>query len=182
MSDANRDTKGNLAWAETIKNCLDELKQEKLVFAESCTGGEVVSTLASIPGISAHLCGSFVTYRPLSKQVWLGVDLETITKHTTESEQVAQEMALGALRKTPEATWSLAVVGHFGPNAPADKDGYIYLCIARRTSKGNLKIKESLEHVLIVEERLARKRLATEVCLSKLASILLKRVQKKAAA
>jgi len=172
-----RETRNNLSLAQTIQTCLSEL-DEKVVFAESCTGGEIVSTMARLPGISEHLCGSLVSYRGASKQGWLGVDCRTIEKHTTESGEVAQEMAEGALRKTPEASWSMSIVGHFGPNAPEAKDGMIYICVMRRTAKGNLKVKEQIEHHLGVEERVIRQKMATEVCLTMLARILMKRASR----
>lgn len=178
IDDKCRETKNNLSLSEMIQRSLKELK-EKVVFAESCTGGEIVSTLAKLPGISENLCGSFVSYRALSKQKWLGVDCRTIDKYTTESEEVAREMAAGALRKTPEASWALAIVGHFGPNAPEAKDGTIYVCIMRRTAKGRFKIKEEVEHRLGVNDRVPRQKLATEVCLTMLGRTLMKRAAGK---
>lgn len=173
-----RETRNNLSLAETIQSCLSELN-ENVVFAESCTGGEIASTMAKLPGISQNFCGSFVSYRGASKSEWLGVDCRTINKYTTESIEVAEEMAVGALKNTPEASWALAVVGHFGPNAPKDKDGMIYLCIVRRTSKGTLKVKELIQHHLIVEDRVSRQKTATEVCLTSLARILMKRASSR---
>lgn len=172
-----RETRNNLSLAQTIQNCLGDLK-EKVVFAESCTGGDIVATMAKLPGISEHLCGSFVSYRAASKQGWLGVDCRTIDAHTTESGEVAQEMAEGALRKTPEASWALSVVGHFGPNAPAEKDGAIYICIIRRTAKGKFKVKEQMRYQLSIQERATRQKMATEVCLTALARILMKRANR----
>ena len=174
MNNQCRETRNNLSLAQTIQSCLSALN-ENVVFAESCTGGEIVSTMAKLPGISQNLCGSFVSYRGASKQEWLGVDCRTIDKYTTESGEVAKEMAEGALKKTPKASWALAVVGHFGPNAPKEKDGMIYICIMRRTNKGSLKIKDQIQHHLIVKDRISRQKTATEVCLTSLARILMKR-------
>jgi len=172
-----RESRNNLSLAQTIQTCLGDLK-EKVVFAESCTGGDIVATMAKLPGISEHLCGSFVSYRAASKQGWLGVDCRTIESNTTESGEVAQEMAEGALKKTPEASWALSIVGHFGPNAPVEKDGVIYICIIRRTAKGKFKIKEQMQYQLSIQERVVRQKMATEVCLTALARILMKRVNR----
>lgn len=103
----------------------------KIVFAESCTGGLVSALVSMIPGISAHHCGSFATYRPLSKRKWLGVKDSIIYTHTCESEQMAREMAYCALQRTPEANYSAAVVGHLGPNAPVN-DGCYWIGMANR--------------------------------------------------
>lgn len=169
------DVRNNLSIAERIQRCLSEI-DAKIVFAESCTGGEIASTLARLPGISKHLCGSFVTYRADSKRLWIGVKQKTIKRFTTESIEVAKQMAVGSLSFTPEATWSLAVVGHFGPDAPEELDGKIFVSIARRTRKGNLKISVTTEHIIKdISDRVSRQKIATEVCLTILARELMKR-------
>lgn len=149
-------------FAKEIGNRLQE-RNEKLVFAESCTAGLLSSTLGQIPGISAYLCGSAVTYRPNLKMKWLGVKLKTINKFTTESKEVAAQMALGVLKKASEADWSIAVVGHMGPDAPENKDGVIYICFARRTKKGRIKIKDTVEYKCKSGTRILRLKEATEV-------------------
>ena len=120
------------------------LRDERVVFAESCTAGMCAATLGAIPGISKHLCGSAVTYVPKVKRNWLGVRRATIKRHTTESAEVAKEMAVGILNRTAAADWGVAVVGHIGPDAPEDKDGVIHVCCVRRTRKGRLKVKDQM--------------------------------------
>jgi PncC family amidohydrolase len=107
-------------------------KNLRVVFAESCTAGLVAATLARTPGISKCLCGSAVTYRPMTKQGWLDVSTEDLEKYTAESKEVTLQMGTGVLQHTPEAQYSAAVTGHLGPNAPADIDGVIYIAIAKR--------------------------------------------------
>lgn len=184
MSEAVRDERNvretrntNVGLAESVQGFLADL-DEKLVLAESCTGGDVVATMTRLPGISTHLCGSLVTYRPTAKQKWLGVRPRTIKRYTTESEECVREMAIGALMQMAEASWSLAVVGHLGPDDPEDQDGLIFVCIARRTAKGNIKIKEVFSHKLSPADRSVRQRMATETCLSLLARLLVKRSQR----
>jgi PncC family amidohydrolase len=150
-------------------------REEKLVFAESCTAGMLASTLGQIPGVSKNLCGSAVTYRADLKRRWLGVKRRTIKRHTTESGQVAAEMALGALRHAPKADWSCAVVGHMGPDAPEDKDGQMFVCIARRTKKGNLKIKDKIEYQCKADGRVRRMEEVVEVVFTQLARVLRKK-------
>lgn len=165
-------------FAETCSQFLVELN-EKVVFAESCTGGMIASSMAAIPGISSYLCGSFVTYRANSKRRWLGVSKATITAFSTESNEVAEEMAIGALKRTPEANWSLSIVGHLGPDAPQDKDGIVWICIARRTRKHKIKIKTISSHSLSFSERTTRQRIATETALTLLSRALVTRQQRK---
>lgn len=119
--------------SKIAKRILDELvkKGHKLVFAESCTAGNLAAEFAKIPGASNCLCGSFVTYKSKMKRQILGVKSKTIKKYTAESPQVAEEMAIRAL-EISGADWSAAVVGHFGPGAPPEKDGKICIAIAKR--------------------------------------------------
>ena len=55
-----------------------QVRDLKLVLAESCTCGRIAATLGALPGISSYLCGSQVVYRNLSKQQWLGVDAQIL--------------------------------------------------------------------------------------------------------
>jgi|688.fasta_scaffold21308_5 nicotinamide-nucleotide amidase len=112
----------------------------KLVLAESCTCGLIASSLGRVPGVSKSLCGSAVVYRADLKRRWLGVKKNTIKNHTTESIQVATQIAKGVLKNAPEAKWSLGVVGHLGPDAPKNKDGVIHIAIIFRNEEGDLKI------------------------------------------
>jgi len=108
----------------------------KVVFAESCTAGLVSASLATVPGISQHLCGSAVTYRERTKQDWLRVSAEDLAEFSAVSEPVTRQMAVGVLENTAEADYSASVTGHLGPDAPADQDGVIFVGIAQRREGG----------------------------------------------
>lgn len=105
----------------------------KIVFAESCTAGLVSATLAKIPGISTFHCGSAVVYRLDTKHNWLGVSEDLLKNPGPVSREVAEAMAQGVLRMTPEADLAAAITGHLGPNAPANQDGLIWMAVAQRT-------------------------------------------------
>ena len=100
-----------------------------IVFAESCTAGLVSATLARIPGISNHLCGSAVVYRVPTKKAWLDVLDDAFDQPGDEAvtPDVAIGMAKGVLERTPEAVLAIAITGHLGPGAPDDKDGLVYV-------------------------------------------------------
>lgn len=117
--------------ASEVKTALAN-HDEKLVLAESCTGGLVATLLTSLPGISEYFCGSTVVYRWDTKMKWLGVQPETLEKYTDVSCETAEEMARGVLNHTPEATLSASITGHLGPNAPQQQDGLICIGVARR--------------------------------------------------
>jgi nicotinamide-nucleotide amidase len=110
-------------------------KNQKVVLAESCTGGRAAALLTLEPGISAYFCGSAVTYQESVKTGWLGVDAELIEGHTAESPETTLAMAIGILQRTDDADWSAAVTGHLGPGAPPEKDGVIFVATARRSGR-----------------------------------------------
>ncbi|MCA9016945.1 MAG: CinA family protein [Planctomycetaceae bacterium] len=121
--------------ATEVKKSLT-LRGQKLVIAESCTGGLVAAILTSLPGISDLFCGSAVVYRWDTKMKWLGVKPETLEKYTDVSCETAREMALGVLKQTPEASLAASITGHLGPQAPQAQDGLICIAVASRTATG----------------------------------------------
>ncbi|MCO8125000.1 CinA family protein [Stieleria sp. TO1_6] len=107
-------------------------QQQQLVLAESCTGGLVAATLATVPGVSQWLSGSMVVYQDASKVKWLGVASDIIERHTSVSAPVAHQMVGGALHQTPQAGIAAAVTGHLGPDAPPGMDGVFFLGVGLR--------------------------------------------------
>lgn len=67
-----------------------------IAFAESITGGLCAKMISDIPGASAVLRGSAVTYATDTKSSVLGVSSDTIEKYGVVSEKCAAEMADGA--------------------------------------------------------------------------------------
>jgi PncC family amidohydrolase len=107
-------------------------QKQTLVLAESCTGGMIAATLATVPGVSAWFAGSLVVYQEASKMRWLGVAEETLQQHTAVSAPVAHQMVGGALRMTPQADLAASVTGHLGPGAPEPLDGQLFLGVGKR--------------------------------------------------
>ena len=82
--------------------------------AESCTGGMISAAITDIAGSSRVLDRGFVTYSNAAKMDMLGVSAETLDTHGAVSEQVAAEMASGALKHS-NATLTVSVTGIAGP-------------------------------------------------------------------
>ncbi|MCA9267496.1 MAG: CinA family protein, partial [Planctomycetales bacterium] len=141
----------------------------RIVFAESCTAGLASAALAGVPGVSAWHCGSAVTYREATKTAWLGVSAATIAERNVVSREVAQEMAAGVLRITPDATLAVAVTGHLGPDAPAELDGLVHLAAARRTP-GDVAPLDTLAQRLAAHSRIDRQHEAAAIVLEFAAS------------
>jgi PncC family amidohydrolase len=105
---------------------------QKVVFAESCTGGLVSGALTRVPGISEHHCGGVIVYRNATKTAYLGIPAKLLDQHGPVSREVAEQMALRVLKKTPEATIAVSVTGHLGPDAPPDLDGRVFVGLGKR--------------------------------------------------
>ncbi len=82
--------------------------------AESCTGGMISAAITDVTGSSRVLDRGFVTYSNAAKMDMLGVFAETLETHGAVSEQVAAEMAAGALKHS-NATLTVSVTGIAGP-------------------------------------------------------------------
>ena len=137
-------------------------RQQKIVFAESCTAGMAAALLGGCPGISAWLCGSAVTYREATKTQWLDIEPALLNEFTAESSETTSKMAEAVLEKTPEANLAAAITGHLGPEAPTAIDGKIFMAIAIR--KQNKVVIHQLEHQLEqTERRLRQLEAATEL-------------------
>lgn len=90
-----------------------------LASAESCTGGLISSYLTDVSGSSAYIFQNFVTYSNEAKMKYLGVKKETIDKYTVVSEEVAKEMALGAV-KNSNADIAVTTTGVAGPTGGSE--------------------------------------------------------------
>ena len=102
---------------ETIEVVVGRLLSQKgrtLATAESCTGGKIAQVISSVSGASNYFKGAMVCYATETKESLLGVELETINKHSVVSEAVAREMAIGA-QKRISADYVLATTGNAGP-------------------------------------------------------------------
>ncbi|MDJ0655905.1 MAG: CinA family protein [Xanthomonadales bacterium] len=96
-------------------------RSQRLVTAESCTGGWIAKVLTDVAGSSGWFEGGMVTYSNALKSRLLGVEEPVITHHGAVSEPVVRAMAEGALVRTG-CDWSLAVSGVAGPGGgTADK-------------------------------------------------------------
>lgn len=91
-----------------------------LACAESCTGGMVAAALTDLPGSSAMMERGFVTYTNRAKVEMLGVLEQSLADHGAVSEQVAEEMARGALARSG-AQLAVSITGIAGPGGSEHK-------------------------------------------------------------
>lgn len=93
---------------------LARAKGVKIATAESCTGGLIIGALTEIAGSSDVVDRGFITYSNDAKIEMLGIDPTTLKTHGAVSEQIALQMANGAL-KNAKAGLTVSVTGIAGP-------------------------------------------------------------------
>lgn len=99
--------------------------------AESCTGGLLAGAITDIAGSSDIFAQGVITYSNEAKTALLGVSPQTLAAHGAVSEEVAAEMATGAL-KAADADLALSVTGIAGPGGSEHKpEGRVCFGVAR---------------------------------------------------
>lgn len=122
---------------QTLTEQLVALAQDKGVIiatAESCTGGMVSAAITDVPGSSRVFDRAFITYSNDAKIRMLGVSPTTLEAHGAVCEQVAAEMALGALAHS-DADIAVAITGIAGPGGSDHKpEGRVCFGIATKST------------------------------------------------
>lgn len=108
-------------------------KDQYLATAESCTGGLLAALLTDVPGCSHIFERGFVVYSNEAKCDLLGIARERVDSCGAVSEEVAREMALGALRRS-NASLALSITGYAGPPGDDDdgEEGLVHFACASR--------------------------------------------------
>ena len=106
----------------------------RIATAESCTGGLIGAALTDVAGSSDVFDRGFITYSNDAKVEMLGVRPETLAAHGAVSEEVAAEMASGALAHS-RAAIAVSVTGIAGPGGSEFKpEGRV--CFGLATAAG----------------------------------------------
>ena len=107
----------------------------KIVSAESCTAGLLSASLTEIPGSSAFFEQGYITYSNNSKTSVLGVENKTLKKYGAVSEQVAKQMAKGALKRS-NSTIAISITGIAGPGGSDYKpEGLVCFAVTKINGK-----------------------------------------------
>jgi len=143
---------------------------QTIVFAESCTGGLLSSSLTSISGSSQVFQGSIVSYSNELKNSLLNISEEKLTKYGAVSEEVCKAMAINVKEKLG-ADWAIAISGIAGPKGGSqDKPvGLVHISI----SGPNNHITSIKKLFNSTRNRIEIQRLSVNVCLNSLRLILL---------
>ncbi len=122
---------------ETLTALISAARDKGLLLAtaESCTGGMIAAALTERAGSSAVFDRGFVTYSNEAKMEMLGVLKSTLDRVGAVSEDVAQEMAEGALKHS-RADIAVSVTGIAGPGGSEFKpEGRVCFGLAQTGEK-----------------------------------------------
>lgn len=104
-------------------------KKWTLSLAESCTGGALAYRLVQLADCSCYFLGSVVAYSNKAKTNLLDVREETLEKQGAVSEQTAEEMVLGAIKRF-QSDYAIATTGIAGPEGGSWQKPVGTLCFA----------------------------------------------------
>ncbi|MDA9701109.1 competence/damage-inducible protein A [Prochlorococcus sp. AH-736-L23] len=145
-------------------------RNETIVFAESCTGGLLSSSLTSISGSSQVFRGSIVSYTNELKNSLLNISEDKLAKYGAVSEEVCEAMAIN-VKDQLVGDWAIAISGIAGPSGGSqDKPvGLVYISIAGP----NNHITNIKKLFNSTRNRIEIQTLSVNVCLNSLRLILL---------
>ena len=107
-------------------------KKATLCVAESITGGGLAAAITDVAGSSKVFLGGVIAYDDDVKVKELFVNKKSLSKFTAVSEEVAKEMAAGALAKF-KTDYAIATTGVAGPGkAYGQKAGTVWVAIASK--------------------------------------------------
>ena len=138
-----------------------------LATAESCTGGLIAGALTEVAGSSDVVDRGFVTYSNAAKMDMLGVSADSLRSFGAVSEQVAKEMAAGAVKHS-RALVTIAVTGVAGPGGGTPEKPVGTVHIAIRYGSVSLNRKLELGDIGRSEVRMETLRQALQLCLDSL--------------
>jgi nicotinamide-nucleotide amidase len=115
--------------AQRVLEMADE-RDLKLATAESCTGGLLAALLTDVRGLGHVFERGFVAYSEQAKCDLLGIARQKVDSCGAVSEEIAVEMAQGALRHSL-ADVAISITGFAGPGGDDDEEGLVHFACAR---------------------------------------------------
>lgn len=115
-------------------------RNEKLVTAESLTGGMLSSSIVTHPGTSSIMEGGIVAYQDHVKSEFLGVPRSILDDphQGAVSEACALYMCDGALHQFLKATYAVSTTGFAGPSGY--EIGKVFIAIVKRGNAPEQKV------------------------------------------
>jgi nicotinamide-nucleotide amidase len=107
----------------------------RLALAESCSGGLLAARITDLAGASEYFAGGVVAYSNEAKAELLGVDPALIEAKGAVSPEVAEAMAIGALKRFG-ADVAVSITGIAGPGGGSEEKPVGYVCFNARLADG----------------------------------------------
>ncbi|EMS35003.1 Molybdopterin binding motif protein [Mariniradius saccharolyticus AK6] len=142
---------GMMTLEEAVGKMLRE-KNQKVAFAESCSGGYISHLVTSIAGSSDYFQGGIIPYHNHFKNRLLGVDASTLEEHGAVSEPTVIQMA-EHVRDMFNADYGLASSGIAGPGGGwAEKPvGTVWIACATKTKTVTKKLQLTQDRMLNIQ-------------------------------
>lgn len=122
---------------EEVVGALLKTRGFRIALAESCTGGLATSRLTDVPGSSAYVDRSAVTYSNAAKIELLDVPQDLIERFGAVSEAVAQAMAEN-IRSQAKVDVGVGITGIAGPTGGTPTKPVGMVCIGVATEDGTV--------------------------------------------
>jgi nicotinamide-nucleotide amidase len=106
--------------------------------AESCSAGRLALALSKMEGASEHFMGGVVAYTKEMKIRMLDVPQDVLRKKTAVSADVAEAMAVGAVKRSG-ADVGVSITGVAGPEPDEDGNpvGLVYCAVAHQDGESD---------------------------------------------
>ncbi|HMJ05874.1 MAG TPA: competence/damage-inducible protein A [Chthoniobacterales bacterium] len=156
---------------EELEDVLVRMLRERnasVATAESCTGGYLAHRLTNVAGASAVFGAGYVTYANEAKESALGIEAALIAQYGAVSPEVAEAMALAAVRKA-HSTYALATTGIAGPDGGSEEKpvGTVFIALAEAAGETHV------QRRCFLTDRQTFKHLTTQTALQMLREHLL---------
>jgi nicotinamide-nucleotide amidase len=105
-------------------------RQKTIGLAESCTGGNIAQRVTEVMGAGNYFQGSIVCYQYEVKERILAVDHSLLQEKGAVCEEVASQMAIGAM-KVLDADYGFGITGLLSPsNDEKVRTGTVWMAVA----------------------------------------------------
>ncbi|MFN4932016.1 MAG: competence/damage-inducible protein A [Bacteroidota bacterium] len=122
---------------DTLELVLGQLlggQNKTLATAESCTGGQIASSITKVPGCSNYFKGGVIAYSNEVKVNQLNVSQSDLDAYGAVSKPVVESMAKGVI-KLLDVDYAIATSGVAGPDGGSVEKpvGTVWIAVASRT-------------------------------------------------
>ncbi|RZS96901.1 competence/damage-inducible protein A [Cecembia calidifontis] len=140
---------------ETLEEAIGrllKLKNQKVAFAESCSGGYIAHLVTTVPGSSDYFQGAIIPYHNEFKNKILGVENFVLKEYGAVSEETVIQMSEN-VRKIFNADFGLASSGVAGPSGGTEEKpvGTVWIACAMENRTLTKKLQLTQDRMLNIQ-------------------------------